>query len=85
MRQFLLTSDNGCVWLGDFYLSWGNKLTFSDGQELPGFFTIGWGNTLLEFGDVDQGRPGIYVTRCGEGDVCRSVPVLLLPQQQTLQ
>ena len=82
MTQFLLTSDNGVIRLGNFYLSWGNKLTFTDGYGLPGFFTIGWGDTLLEFGDIDQGRHGIYITKCEEGDVCRSTVLLQFNQSQ---
>jgi hypothetical protein len=59
-----INSDNGHFYFGDFSISWGNAL-----WELPGFFSIGYGNFNLEFGDIDQGRPGIYITTFADGDV----------------
>lgn len=59
-----INSDNGNFYLGDFSISWSNA-----NQDLPGFFAIGCGRLSLEFGDIDQGKPGIYLTTYADGDV----------------
>ena len=64
--NFSINSDNGHFYFGDFSISWGNA---DNSFDLPGFFSIGYGRLSLEFGDIDQGRPGIYLTTYSDGDV----------------
>lgn len=62
-------------------ISWGN---FEPSQtiegfsidDLPGFTAVSYGDCCLEFGQVDQPRPGIYFTKYKDGDVEYSRPLL---------
>jgi hypothetical protein len=62
---FYINSDNGSFHIGPLNVSWGNALQDLD---LSGFATVGLGELFLELGDIDQGKPGIYLTRFVEGD-----------------
>ena len=62
---FHLNSDNGHIELAGLTITWGNYIQDLD---LPGFFTIGLGQFFIEAGDVDQGRPGLYITRYIDGE-----------------
>jgi len=64
--MFNLHSDNGYIGLGGFSISWGNPV---DDLDLPGFCAINLGRHSLEFGDIDQGKPGIYVTSYADGEI----------------
>ena len=64
MIQFHIDSDNGSIILGPCRVGWYNV---EDGE--PGFFILGIGQYNLEFGQVDQDRPGIYLTRYDNADV----------------
>lgn len=44
--------------------------------ELSWFFVIGLGDWCIELGDLDQGVPGLYVTKFKDGDVAKSWPLL---------
>lgn len=57
---FQVNHCNGHIALGALSLSWGNPVVDMD---LPGFFALSWGSWALETGDIDQGRPGIYLTQ----------------------
>lgn len=74
--MFINVSDlNGVVAIGDYSISWGNADPIND---LPGFFSINLGQMSIEFGDIDQGIPGIYITRYADGDVESTTPILQL-------
>lgn len=57
MFNFDISSNFGNITIGPLTLSWGNAI-----DDLPGFACIGLGSRSLEFGDIDQGKPGIYLT-----------------------
>jgi len=61
-----VTSTHGHIMFGDYGVTWGNYL---DDIDLAGFCSISLGNFSLEFGDIDQGKPGIYVTVYGDGEI----------------
>lgn len=49
----------------------GISITWANAEldlELPGFFTINVGKFAFEMGDIDQGKPGIYLTRYDLGE-----------------
>ena len=81
MIEFQVDSYGGQFRLGNLVISWANfeasqtieGYTFGD---LPGFTAFSWGDGCLEFGQVDQERPGIYFTKYEEGDVRYSRPLL---------
>ena len=81
MIDFKVDSYGGHIRLGGFTISWANFSPcqtiegFSFG-DLPGFTAISWGDTCLEFGQIDQARPDIYFTKYEEGDVRYSRPLL---------
>lgn len=71
--MFRIDSDHGYLTIGEnFAISWGNtlpELGIAEDihlSELAGFFTISIGRYALEFGDIDQGEPGIYLTETDE-------------------
>ena len=64
MNKFDITSDYGEIKLGSLRLHW-----YNSDQEDPGFFLLGWGRYNIEFGQVDQDRPGVYLTRYVNHDV----------------
>lgn len=72
-----INSDGGVIAIGDYSISWGNSEDPFFGEErLEGFFAINAGATSLEFGAIDQDRPGIYVTKYADGDVESTTPLL---------
>lgn len=81
MIDFHIDSYGGQVRLLGHSISWGNfepsqtieGFTFGD---LPGFTAISYGDVCLEFGQVDQERPGIYFTKYQDGDVRYSRPLV---------
>lgn len=58
--KFNINAGCGHIELGPLLLSWGNADKEFD---LPPFLVLGMGDYSLEFGDIDQGAPGIYLTR----------------------
>ena len=66
MIDLHISSEHGHLLLGPVSLSWGNS---DPAEGHPGYFTIGNDSVALEFGDVDQGAPGIYFTRYSDGDI----------------
>ena len=67
MNKFEITSDYGEIKLGPLRAHWYNADS-TDASDW-GFFLLGWGQRNLEFGQIDQDRPGIYLTRYANGDV----------------
>lgn len=63
MIKFDIHSDYGEIKLGSLRVHWYN----SDGD--PGFCMFGFGRYNIEFGQIDQHRPGIYLTRYVNHDV----------------
>ena len=63
--------------LGDLGISWGNSQDpfFAD-LRLEGFFSINLGPLSIEFGAIDQERPGLYITRYRNGDIEFTKPLL---------
>ena len=61
-----ITDNHGYIGTGSYKISWGNALYDID---LPGFFCITLGSFSIEFGDVDQGKPGIYLTTYADGEI----------------
>ena len=58
MTKFEIKSTYGEIKLGPLRVHWYNA-----DQEDPGFFLLSWGRYNLECGQIDQDRPGIYLTR----------------------
>lgn len=72
-----INSDGGVIAIGNYNISWYNSEDPFFGEEgLEGFFAITAGATSLEFGAIDQDRPGIYVTKYADGDVESTTPLL---------
>ncbi len=63
--MFRINSSGGSIALGKFCFSWQNT---DDAFDWPGYTVIGWGDTLLEFGDIDNGN-GIFLTRYSYGEI----------------
>lgn len=63
--MFRINSNRGTFSLGKFSFTWENS---DDAHDWPGFTTIGWGDTFLELGDIDEGN-GIFLTRYAHGDI----------------
>jgi len=72
MPHLSIDDTNGVIAWGPFRYAWGNPIA---DVELPGFTSIGWGRHSIEFGDIDQGRLGIYFTTC-DGFDCHTSKVL---------
>lgn len=75
-----IDSDGGYISLGDrgildeLTVSWGNSLDpFFEDQRLEGYFAINVGRRALEFGAIDQERPGLYITTYKDGDIESSI------------
>ena len=64
MNKLEIRSDYGEIKLGPLRVHWYNAA-----QDGPGFFLLGWSRYNLEFGQIDQDRPGIYLTRYVNHDV----------------
>ena len=60
LYKFYIDSNCGDLKLGPFRFHWYNK-TIS--EEEPAFCILSLNNYNLEFGQIDQDRPGIYLTR----------------------
>ena len=72
-----IDSNGGVIAIGNYNISWGNSEDpFFSEERLEGFFAINAGATSLEFGAIDQDRPGIYVTKYADGDVESTTPLL---------
>ena len=73
MRFINLDSEGGVIILGPLAISWGN----ADPEfGADGFCSFSYGQYSLEFGDVDQGTPGIYLTHYSDGDIEYSKPLV---------
>ena len=64
MIKLDIHSDYGEIKLGPLRAHWYNST-----QGETGFFLLGWKDYNLEFGQVDQDQPGIYLTRYNNYDV----------------
>lgn len=69
-----INSRHGEIKLGPFRLHWFNP----DGNDDPGFTILSFRETNVEFGQVDQDRPGIYLTRYDQGEVIPTRTLLTL-------
>ena len=67
-----ITSDNGAIRLGPLAITWQNP-----DAEYPGFTVLSYGDTSIEFGDIDAGN-GIYYSRYEDGDLAVSRTLLRL-------
>lgn len=81
MIDLHIDSYGGQVRLLGLNISWANfeaSQTIEDFtiDDLPGFTAVSYGDICIEFGQVDQGRPGIYFTKYKDGDVEYSRPLL---------
>ena len=74
MIEFHLKLEDGWIYLGPLVISWAQAIP--EPLDLPAFFTIGLFGYQLEFGELDQGAPGIYLTHCDDDD-CRPILTLL--------
>lgn len=63
--RFTINSNNGFIGFGPLQFVWGNALA---SEELPGYTSVIFGSYAIEFGDIDQGRSGIYLTRFDDGE-----------------
>ena len=67
---FNIDSDGGYIGLGDYSITWGNSVDPFFGEErMEGFCSFNAGACSIEFGAIDQERPGIYFTRYANGDI----------------
>ena len=58
--KFYVDSEVGELQLGPFRVHWYNH---GPEEDDVAFFLLGWDDYNIEFGQVDQDRPGIYLTR----------------------
>ena len=68
-----INSTYGRIGLGPLQLSWQNT-----DEEFPGWTVLSWGESNLEFGQIDQDSPGVYMTRYVDGEVTRTRTLLTL-------
>ena len=61
-----ITPDNGHILFGEYGISWGNALPDLD---LPGYFCLNAGRHSIEFGCIDQDKPGIYLVTFKDDEV----------------
>jgi len=61
-----VSSDHGHFFIGEYGFNWANP---DHSLDLPGFFCINLGQMSIEFGEIDQGRPGIYITTYKDEEV----------------
>lgn len=80
-----INSDGGYIMLGrrgilgDIGISWGNSQDpFFAEERLEGYFSISLGASSIEFGAIDQERPGLYVTKYKDGDIESIITLLQL-------
>jgi hypothetical protein len=68
--NFDIDSDGGIIGIGNWSLSWENSQDpFFDEERLEGYFAINIADASLEFGAIDQDRPGVYLVRYADGDL----------------
>ena len=60
-----INSNGGSISLGKLNFSWQNT---DDEFKWAGYTVISWGDTCLEFGEIDNGN-GIFLTRYEDGDI----------------
>jgi hypothetical protein len=67
-----ITSDNGHILFSEYGISWGNRLADLD---LSGYFCINAGIFSLEFGEIDQDKPGIYLVKFKDDEIeeCKTI------------
>ena len=81
MIDLQIDSYGGQFRLGGLTISWANFAPsqtiegFSFG-DLYGYTAFSYGDNCLEFGAVDQERPGIYFTKYKEGEISHSVTLV---------
>lgn len=68
-----INSENGVIRLGPFSFFWQNPE-----PEYPGFAVLAYGDTSIEFGEIDAGN-GIFVTRFKDGEIFFQHALLRLP------
>lgn len=69
---FNIDSNGGLIRIGPAAILWQNR-----DNEYPGFTTLSWGDSSIEFGDIDAGN-GIHVTIFKDGDIDYSKTLLRL-------
>ena len=62
--------DDGYFCLGPSRIHWTLR------GEFPNYVAFGWGDHQIEFGEIDQGAPGVYLVDCSGGD-CTTTKTLL--------
>lgn len=60
---FDIDSTGGLIRVGPAAILWQNK-----DEEYPGFTTLSWGDSSIEFGDIDADN-GIHITTFKDGDI----------------
>lgn len=75
--HFFVTPDEGGIELLGFRAQWSNQETVF-GADYSGWAVLGFREFNLEFGQIDQDRPGIYLTRYLDGEVDRLKTLLEL-------
>ena len=70
-----ITPQWGRLNLGPFTLGWWNSQLDQE-EHYFGWCTLSWNDWNLELGEIDQDRPGIYITRYEEGEVIRVRTIL---------
>ena len=71
-------SNFGQIRLGPFSFGWQNQAPAGPGETDIGWCSVSWNDCNIEFGAIDQDRPGIYLTRYNDGEVERLRTVLEL-------
>ena len=61
-----VTSDNGHILFGEYGITWGNPLA---DLGLSGYCSLNAGIFSLEFGHIDQDKPGIYLVKFKDDEV----------------
>lgn len=69
---FNIDSNGGLIRIGPAAILWQNR-----DNEYPGFTTLSWGDSSIEFGDIDAGN-GIHITTFKDGDIDYSKTLLRL-------
>ena len=68
-----INSNYGRIGIGPFNICWQNP-----DPEFSGWTVVSWGESNLEFGQIDQDGPGVYMTKYVDGEVTRTRTLLTL-------
>lgn len=77
--EISIDSSGGLFVAGNFSVSWANSIDpFFDTERLEGYTSISFGDTSIEFGCIDQERPGLYLTRYAHGEIDSITPIFTI-------